>query len=85
MGVTDILNCTAMEKYSSGSLTFSKMEDVMFLILPWQFPTIKDKQLPHFQQSWMLRRALMWVNKSSSSKAYIMDISYKYAFCIYDI
>lgn len=62
-----------MEKYSSGSLTSSEMEDMMFLILPWQFPTIKNMHLPHFQQFQMLRiRALLWMSKNTSSKAYIM-------------
>lgn len=31
-----------IEKYSSNFLTFSEMEDRMFLFLPCPFPTIKD-------------------------------------------
>lgn len=33
--------CKGTEEYSSSSLTFSEMEERMFLILPCPFPTIK--------------------------------------------
>lgn len=73
--------CKGTEKYSSGSLTFSEMEDRMFLILPCPFPTIKDTFLAILDD----RNRSIAVSKRTSSKAYIMNISCKYAFYIYDL